>query len=157
MSHYKKSFSKSKESDIRSTPQCLFGYWQNIFNFTLDVCATPDNAKCGHFYTEKDNGLVKNWHLVNWCNPPYSSGQIDLWLRKGKIEQELGNTTVFLLPCDTSTKWYHDNIACNNQCSIIPVKGRVKFNGAKYNSPFGSSIIIFWGVNYIPNKTESTE
>ena len=31
------------------------------FNFAVDLCATPENAKCERFYTKSENGLVQTW------------------------------------------------------------------------------------------------
>lgn len=31
------------------------------FNFTLDPCATPHNAKCVKFYTKEQDGLRQDW------------------------------------------------------------------------------------------------
>ena len=142
---YGKSYSLSIETGIRSTPKWFFDYWNRIFRFDLDVCANKENAKCGKFYTEQENGLEMDWMSVNWCNPPYSRGNIKRWLLKGIEEQKKGNTTVFLLPCDMSTSWYHELIKTNQCHTVIPVIGRIVFNGMKSGSPFGSIIVIFWG------------
>ena len=42
---------------VASTPQEFFNKLSHIFNFTLDVCAFPENAKCKAFYTPEDDGL----------------------------------------------------------------------------------------------------
>ena len=42
------------------TPQDLFDELNREFNFTLDPCATVENAKCEKFYTVEDNGLSKS-------------------------------------------------------------------------------------------------
>ena len=34
-----------------ATPQDLFDKLDSEFNFTLDACATVQNAKCGRFFT----------------------------------------------------------------------------------------------------------
>ena len=62
----------SSKTDMWSTPQDFFDKLNKEFKFTLDPCATPENAKCETFYTKEDNGLVKDWdnHIV-FCNPPY--------------------------------------------------------------------------------------
>ena len=146
MSHYRESFRKTKDTDVRGTPQPFFDYWNKLFCFQLDVCASHENAKCSTYYSEKEDGLSQEWAKINWCNPPYSGGQIERWLKKGAVEQQKGRTTVFLLPCDTSTGWYHDNIETNPMCSKIPVRGRLKFNGKKSPAPFGSTVVIFWGL-----------
>lgn len=37
-----------------STPQELFDALNRVFNFTLDPCASPENAKCRNFYTVEE-------------------------------------------------------------------------------------------------------
>ena len=46
---------------IQETPQDFFDRLKDIFNFTLDVCALPDNAKCKNYFTPADNGLEQKW------------------------------------------------------------------------------------------------
>lgn len=46
---------------VQETPQCFFDKLSSIFNFTLDVCALPENAKCENYYTPTDNGLEQKW------------------------------------------------------------------------------------------------
>lgn len=51
----------SSNSDEWSTPQDLFDELDAEFHFTLDPCATKQNAKCKKFYTAEDDGLEKSW------------------------------------------------------------------------------------------------
>lgn len=44
-----------------STPQWFFDKLNEVFHFTLDPCADAINKKCSLYYTEKENGLTKNW------------------------------------------------------------------------------------------------
>lgn len=53
------------------TPQDLFDRLNAVFSFELDVCATPENAKCARFYTKEDDAIVQPWAKRNWMNPPY--------------------------------------------------------------------------------------
>lgn len=48
-------------SDEWETPQDLFDDYDAMFDFDLDVCATPENAKCEKFFTKEDDGLTKKW------------------------------------------------------------------------------------------------
>ena len=41
----------SSASDLWETPQDFFNELDAEFHFTTDVCATPENAKCGYFFT----------------------------------------------------------------------------------------------------------
>lgn len=52
------------------------------FRFTLDPCATPENAKCAKFFTEADDGLAQDWSDETvWLNPPYGK-TIGSWMKK---------------------------------------------------------------------------
>lgn len=46
---------------VQATPQEFFDKLNNIFRFTLDVCALPENAKCEKYYTPDDDGLIQPW------------------------------------------------------------------------------------------------
>ena len=70
----------SSKTDLWETPQDLFDKLNNEFQFTLDVCATPENAKCDNFYTKEQDGLKYPWKGAVWCNPPYGRG-IGQWVR----------------------------------------------------------------------------
>jgi len=64
------------------TPQAFFDKLNEEFNFTLDPCATKENAKCSKFFTEEDNGLIQNWDNESvFMNPPYGR-TIGLWIKK---------------------------------------------------------------------------
>jgi len=61
----------SSKSNEWSTPQKLFDYLDNIFDFTLDPCCTKDTAKCSKFYTDKEDGLSQSWeNEIVFMNPP---------------------------------------------------------------------------------------
>ena len=51
----------SSKTDHWATPQDFFDKLNDEFYFTLDPCATPDNAKCSKFFTKEMNGLTQNW------------------------------------------------------------------------------------------------
>ena len=46
---------------VAETPKYLFDRISSIFNFSLDACALPENAKCESYYTPEDDGLSKPW------------------------------------------------------------------------------------------------
>ena len=51
----------SSAKDEWATPQEFFNLLNEVYNFTLDPCALPHNAKCNKFYTPEDDGLAQNW------------------------------------------------------------------------------------------------
>ena len=53
-----------------STPQDFFNTLDKEFHFTLDPCATKQNAKCPLFFTDIENGLIQNYNdEIVLCNP----------------------------------------------------------------------------------------
>ena len=72
----------SSQTNEWSTPQEFYDKLNHEFNFTLDPCATLDNAKCNKYYTQSDDGLVKSWdNETVFCNPPYGR-EIKKWVKK---------------------------------------------------------------------------
>ena len=127
------------------TPQEFFDKLNKEFNFTLDPCATPETAKCKKFYTEKDDGLKKDWGGDTvFCNPPYGSA-IKHWVKKCHDEAKKFNTTVvMLIPARTDTIYFHEYIY--HKAKLRFIKGRLKFGGKQKGSgsaPFPSMIVIF--------------
>lgn len=47
----------SSESEEWATPQDFFDNLNQEFHFTVDVCATPENAKVSTYYTKQDDSL----------------------------------------------------------------------------------------------------
>lgn len=43
------------------TPQKLFDELDKHFHFTLDPCATAENAKCKKYFTKEQDGLLQMW------------------------------------------------------------------------------------------------
>ena len=52
-----------------------------------------ENAKCGQFFTEEDDGLAHRWSRRNWMNPPYGR-TIGFWVKKAAEEATNANVTV---------------------------------------------------------------
>ena len=48
----------SSKTDEWATPQDFFDELDGKFHFTLDVCATPSNAKCKLYFTKEQDGLT---------------------------------------------------------------------------------------------------
>lgn len=131
----------SSENTIWETPQGFFDMLDKEFNFTLDPCATAENAKCDTFFTPADDGLKQDWsgHVV-FMNPPYGR-KIGKWIRKAYTESQKGAIVVALIPARTDTKYWHD--FCMRAKEIRLVKGRLTFSGAEHSAPFPSAVVIF--------------
>jgi phage N-6-adenine-methyltransferase len=131
----------SSESSEWATPQEFYNELNKEFHFTLDPCATVENAKCDKFYTINEDGLKQDWGGETvFCNPPYGR-EIGKWVKKAYEESQKGCTVVCLLPARTDTRWFHDYIL--GKAEIRFIKGRLKFGGHKNAAPFPSMIVIY--------------
>ena len=127
------------------TPQEFFDKLNWRFGpFDLDPCACAQSTKCTNFFTEAENGLVKNWEgFTSFVNPPYGRG-IEKWIKKGYDEARKNNTkVVMLIPARTDTKYWHQHVMKADEVYFI--KGRLKFGDSKNSAPFPSAVIIFDG------------
>ena len=133
----------SSKTSEWETPQELFNELNEEFNFTLDPCATHENAKCKKFYTIKEDGLKQNWQGETvFCNPPYGKA-IKNWVKKCYEESRKPNTTVvMLIPARTDTTYFHEYIYKKAK-EIRFVRGRPKFGNSKNGAPFPSMVVVF--------------
>ena len=124
-----------------STPGDLFERLDREFHFTLDPCATADNAKCVRHYTQADDGLLQDWsNDIVFMNPPYGR-VIGAWIEKAHAESKRGAIVVCLIPARTDTSYWHDHVMQADEIRLL--RGRLKFGGAKAYAPFPSAIVIF--------------
>lgn len=84
----------TSSSEEWGTPQTLFNRLNKEFNFTLDICASKENAKCPKYYTKEEDALKKEWGGVMWMNPPYGR-RIGIWVKKQKKRQGKGKQRSF--------------------------------------------------------------
>ncbi len=133
----------SSQTDVWSTPQDFYDKLNEEFNFNLDPCAYPENAKCSRYFTPEIDGLAQDWGgYVVFCNPPYGRKIYD-WVKKCYEESQKPNTTVVLLiPARTDTRYFHEFIY-HKAKEIRFIKGRLKFGGSKAGAPFPSMVVIF--------------
>ncbi len=134
----------SSKTNEWSTPQSFFDELDKEFNFTLDPCATHDNAKCDKYYTIEDDGLLQDWSKdIVFMNPPYGR-EIKHWVQKAYEESLKGATVVCLIPARTDTTYWHSYIF-DKADDIRFIKGRLKFGDGKNSAPFPSAVIVYKG------------
>lgn len=122
------------------TPEDLFKKLNKEFHFTLDVCATAENAKCDKYYTKAADGLSQVWEGNVWCNPPYGR-DVGRWVQKAHESAAENTTVVMLLPARTDTRWFHDYI--NGIAEVRFLRGRLRFGDARNTAPFPSMVVVF--------------
>jgi len=133
----------SSKTDMWSTPQNFFDELNKEFHFTLDPCATKENAKCKLYFTEENNGLLQDWSGETvFCNPPYGRGLKD-WVQKCYESSLYQNTkVVMLIPARTDTIYQHEFIFSHAK-AILFLKGRLRFGDCKNSAPFPSQLVIY--------------
>jgi site-specific DNA-methyltransferase (adenine-specific) len=119
------------------------------YHFTLDPCATPDNAKCPVYFTKEDDGLKQDWgtHRV-FCNPPYGR-TLGAWVRKCFEASQDGALVVLLVVSRTDTKWFHEWV--QGKADVKFIRGRLRFGEADTSAPFPSMLAV-----YSPNRPATT-
>ena len=129
----------TSNTDEWSTPQYVFDYYNDIYNFTLDACASEHNHKVDNFRSKENCGLKDKWVGNIWCNPPYS--HLKLWIEKSYNEAMSSNiTVVMLIPARTDTIAWHKYVS---KGKVTFIKGRLKFSNSENSAPFPSAIIVF--------------
>lgn len=124
-----------------ATPQAFFDELNKEFKFTLDPCATPENAKCKSYFTKEVDGLKQSWQGETvFCNPPYGR-DISKWVKKAHDEVAIGGAiVVMLLPTRTDTAYFHDYIYGKHEIRFV--RGRLHFNESKCAAPFPSMVVV---------------
>lgn len=91
--------------------------------FDLDPC-TPETMPwetAKQRFTQKDNGLLREWRGRVWLNPPYGA-QIGRWLAR-MAEHRSGIALVF---ARTETKWFHQHV-WPHASALLFLEGRLNF------------------------------
>lgn len=139
-------------TDEWPTPDSLFASLNQEFAFTLDPCASVDNAKCERFFDKGIDGLSQEWTGSVFMNPPYGRAIKD-WVRKAYEASRKGATVVCLIPARTDTAYWHDYVMRASEVRFI--KRRLNFacerqdarkesgDSVAHNAPFPSAIVIF--------------
>lgn len=137
------------------TPIELFNELDREFHFDLDAAATAKSAKCKHFFTPEENGLLMDWggHTV-FCNPPYGRS-LKQWVKKAYEERKKPETCiVMLIPARTDTSYFHEYIYGGKADEIRFLRGRIVFTnedgqphrdakGKPSAAPFPSMVVVW--------------
>lgn len=113
--------------------------------FDLDPCSAGENkdfVPARHRYTIQDNGLIKDWFGLVFCNPPYGS-ETKLWLNK-MSQHKNGIALVF---ARTGTRWWQELAPTTSLICFIA--GRIKFVNGQTNevqaAAGADSVLMAWG------------
>lgn len=129
------------DTDEWPTPQPLFDLLNAEFGFTVDVCATAENAKVARYYTRETDGLKQNWAGETvWMNPPFGH-PIKLWMAKAYNSSLHGATVACLVPARTDTRWWHRYAMAATEVRLLDK--RLQFIGASQKAPFPAALVVF--------------
>ncbi|WP_368270825.1 DNA N-6-adenine-methyltransferase [Enterocloster lavalensis] len=132
----------SSNSNEWATPQKFFDILDDEFHFTLDPCSSHMNCKTDKHYTINENGLLQDWSGEHvFMNPPYGY-QTSQWIEKAYKESLRGAVVVCLIAARTDTSYWHD-IIFRHAAQIRFIRGKIKFDGAAWNAPFASAVVVF--------------
>lgn len=126
---------------------------QHIGPIILDPCSNPNSlvrATTEWYGPPHIDGLSKDWQCggVVFVNPPYGR-KIRAWTKKCAAEAALSmkqrnQTQIVLLgPARTDTEFFQTDV-CPTAESVLLLKGRVTFAGAKAPALF-PSFLAYWG------------
>lgn len=128
------------DKTVYSTPTKLFKAINEEFNFTLDVCALPENAKCQNYFTPEVDGLKQDWRGTCWMNPPFNK-ELKKWVLKARDESKKhGNIVCCLVPFRGNTVWFKD--VCMD-AEIRFIIGEVNFNDLERGLWLPMCLMIF--------------
>lgn len=143
-----------EDVDDRALPAAEFWVFNKRFGFTIDVAASPENAKLPRFITRGQDGLSVSWAGERvYCNPPYS--EIRPWVEKAWKEKE-AELIVLLLPANrTEQSWWQGFIEPHRDRPKSPLRveflpNRLRFMkpgrttvGPNERPPFGCCLCIW--------------
>jgi hypothetical protein len=140
----------TEASDERYTPPHVLDVVRRFDRIACDPCTVPGNP-CGAAYahTLADNGLEFSWTMmpgVVYVNPPYSRGQLPLWVEKCYKEALRGAEVVALIPSDLGSR--AGQRAASTADALCFVKGRLTFGTPDGAMPQGAkqpSVLVYWG------------
>jgi phage N-6-adenine-methyltransferase len=134
-------------SDVWLTPQWVI---DKIGISDLDPCGHLPDGKpivitARNYFTEQDDGLIKDWYGSVFCNPPYSD--LRVWLaRCAKYHKDTGNDVIALVFVRSETKAYQENVKSATGINLI--NKRIKFltgEGIEKTNGNAPSCLIAWG------------
>lgn len=137
----------SSESAEWTTPQIIINKTLELFGeIDLDPCSNPDfpNIPAKNHFTEKDDGLSKDWFGKVYMNPPYGRG-LKKWIFYLCEQFETGNVeeAIALVPSRTDTDWFKQFRECP-RCFVF---GRLRFANSENSAPF-PSMVVYLGGNF---------
>jgi len=108
-----------------------------------------DIIQAHQYYTEKEDGLKKEWHGRVFLNPPYKYPLIADFINKLIKEYQMKNviSAILLTNNNTDTRWFHE--AANVSAVICFTNGRINFykENKEKTYPTNGQTFFYYGNN----------
>lgn len=143
------------DSDNWFTPKWLIEIAREVMGgIDLDPAScTQANTivKASRFYTQKDDGLTKDWHGRVWCNPPYSMPLIEKFTLALVTQVAYGHTTQgFMLSRNaTETKWCQKLLTRCDRFCLLNRRVTFWYPGKPKGTDKCGHILFYFGSNTI--------
>ncbi|MEK6935266.1 MAG: DNA N-6-adenine-methyltransferase [Nanoarchaeota archaeon] len=129
-------------SQEHGTPDVIFFPLHNEFNFTIDLCASKENALLPKYYTKGDDLFTKEIKETGFANIEF--------VRAKKFakyfyeqSQKFGSTIVMLCTVKSNTNWWRDYVMKAREVRFINGKVYFKAEGNTQGLRFPCAIVIF--------------
>jgi phage N-6-adenine-methyltransferase len=137
-------------SDEFGTPQHIFLPLHEEFHFTIDACASIENALLPRYYTKEQDAFVQDYTGERvFCNPPYSRGNVKrafFCFRNACLSGEC-QLAVLLIPACLDRDWYHTH---RHEFEMRPQPvGRIQFVGGETTARQSHMFVIFRSWKFI--------
>lgn len=136
------------KTDEWETPDWLFSRYNEMYNFSLDVCASPINAKCKKYNSETEPDKHEWTGESCWMNPPYDHKSLYMWTYRANVEthHRRADIVVGLLPAKTDQEWWHTHVI-GVAAEVTFIRGRVHFVGGNGGAGF-PSVVVVWAPDF---------
>lgn len=96
------------------TPDWLYGFLHEKYQFDLDIAASDQNHKCERYYTKENSAWGKEWSGNAFMNPPYgdkTGPSTADWVEEA--HRQIVNSPKLkligsVIPFKPDTSYYHD-------------------------------------------------
>ena len=115
------------------TPQAFFDGLHAEYGFDLDGAADQENGLLPSVSTLRDPVSWEGRRV--FCNPPWSA--IPPFIEQAATAE----LAVLLVPARTNAGWFHRALELG--ATVRYFKGKLRFQGAQWNSPVDCVLLIF--------------
>jgi len=144
---------KGKKNDSWQTPQELWNDLHKIYEFTIDLAASAENAKCNRFFSLENSFLDQPTNALQasdvfWMNPPFSCS-MQFFAHLAQMKNATGVAIYKASNLETQT-WQKFIFPAATWAYFLSPRVAYEFPGETSESPpFGSALIGYGSIDGI--------